>query len=168
MKKASLLLALCLILGMLSGLAVSASATEPEVWDGSVASSLSGFGTSSNPYVITNGAQLAYVAKAVNDGIGSYRTAHYRLGADIVLNEGDAASWAETAPANVWTPIGIATDGANDNEWRAGAFNGVFDGNGKTVSGVYVVNDTDSKNAGTGLFAIAKTMRFGLRKRWIS
>ena len=156
MKKIiSICAVMCLVIAMLSGL--SAVADEP-VWDGSVATSFAGGnGTASDPYQIANGAQLSYLAKVVNDGTdnGAYRVANYKLTADIVLNTGDAAGWGETAPANVFTPIGIASNGTDDTTWRAGAFNGTFDGNGKTVSGVYVVNEkTNSKNAGTGLFAI--------------
>lgn len=46
-----------------------------------------------------------------------------RLENDIVLNEGNAADWAETAPANRWAPVSN--------------FAGTFDGQGHTISGLY-------------------------------
>jgi len=47
-----------------------------------------------------------------------------KLGADIVLNEGNAVDWKETAPKNKWTPIK--------------QFAGTFDGQGHSISGVYL------------------------------
>ncbi len=55
------------------------------------------------------------------------------LGADIVLNTGDAKDWAETAPDGVWTVRNLA---------------GTFNGNGHTISGLYV----KSSATYTGLF----------------
>lgn len=46
-----------------------------------------------------------------------------KLGADIILNEGDATTWAENAPANRWKPIQ--------------GFAGTFDGQNHTISGLY-------------------------------
>ena len=46
-----------------------------------------------------------------------------KLGADIVLNEGNAADWATMEPENVWESIY--------------GFAGTFDGQGHTISGVY-------------------------------
>lgn len=55
------------------------------------------------------------------------------LTVDVVLNEGNAADWATTAPANMWQPIGgNIPDGA-----KRAAFDGLFDGQGHTVSGLY-------------------------------
>ena len=176
MKKiTSIVLCLLMIVGIVSALPVFAGA-DAAAWDGSVATGFEGgTGTATDPYLIANGAQLAYMAKQINSGAsnGAFRTANYKLTADIVLNEGDAADWATTAPANVFTPIGIADNGTDDTSWRAGGFNGSFNGNGKTISGVYVVNETSaSKNAGTGLFAIlgdsAKVRNFAVVNSYIS
>ncbi|MBQ9393662.1 MAG: hypothetical protein IJU18_06695 [Oscillospiraceae bacterium] len=57
-----------------------------------------------------------------------------KLGADITVNEGDAADWAEKAPEKPWYPIN--------------RFAGTFDGQGHTISGVYL----HSNQPGTGLF----------------
>lgn len=46
-----------------------------------------------------------------------------RLGADIVINEGNAEDWVKNAPKTRWTPIKN--------------FAGTFDGQGHTISGLY-------------------------------
>ena len=58
-----------------------------------------------------------------------------KLGADIVVNEGNVADWATKAPADTWTPIG--------------EFAGTFDGDMHTISGLYV----NSTNTNVGLFS---------------
>jgi len=58
-----------------------------------------------------------------------------RLGRDIALNVGKATDWATNEPINVWTPI------AN--------FAGTFDGQGHTISGLYVKSSEK-----VGLFSI--------------
>ena len=57
------------------------------------------------------------------------------LGNDLVVNEGDASKWGEKAPENIWYPINM--------------FAGTFDGQGYTISGVYV----KGQNQKLGLFA---------------
>ena len=49
-----------------------------------------------------------------------------KLGADIVVNEGTIKDWEKEAPAYPWYPIGN--------------FYGTFDGQGHTVSGIYLKN----------------------------
>lgn len=56
-----------------------------------------------------------------------------KLCVDVVLNEGNAADWATTAPANVWQPIG----GGLHIDASSFGFNGTFDGQGHTISGLY-------------------------------
>ena len=57
-----------LALLLMTGTALRAQASD-EVWDGSVASSFDGgSGTESDPYLISNGAQLAKLAQDVNGG----------------------------------------------------------------------------------------------------
>ena len=71
------------------------------------------------------------------------------LTVDIVLNEGNAADWATTAPANVWQPIG---GNIKDGGKRAG-FDGLFDGKGHTVSGLYC-KAADAETLYGGLFGV--------------
>ncbi len=107
-KTLSILLALVMSLSLLGTFSVSAT----EVYDGkSVSSSLAGSGTEADPYLIANGADLAYFAANAVAG------ASYKLTADIV--------WATDPTANNWTPIP--------------AFSGTFDGNGYVISGIYCV-----------------------------
>ena len=104
-----------------------------EVWDGSVAESFAGgSGTAEDPYQIANGAQLKRFAAIVNgtDNMEQNKAACGKLTADIELNNTTGwENWSESnAPANSWTPIG-------SNEQP---FTGIFDGQGHTVSGIYV------------------------------
>ena len=129
------ILALTMIASLLAVAPLSASA---DVWDGTVATAFAGGdGSAATPYQIANAKQLAYFSSFVNSNVTA-RTKSYILTADITLNEGDAATWGETAPANAFTPVG---------KWD-GAFGGTFDGNGKTISGLYVKSTNDSQ----GLF----------------
>ena len=93
------------------------------VWDGSVAEQFAGGdGSKDSPYQISNGAELAYLAKLVNDG-NDFSKKTITLKADINLNTDDVP-----ASGNEWTPIGNS-----DN-----VFNGIFDGDGHTISGLYI------------------------------
>ena len=98
-KTLSILLALIMSLSLLGSFSVSAA----EVYDGtSVSASLAGAGTEADPYLIANGADLAYFAANAVAG------ASYKLTADII--------WANAPTANNWTPVPT--------------FSGTFDGNG--------------------------------------
>ena len=106
-----------------------------EVWDGETSVIFaSGTGTEDDPYIINNGAQLSYLAKLTNANGDLTKGRHYRLEADIKLNEKvltDTYKVVET-PLYIWEPIG------QDNDHK---FQGVFDGNNYTVSGVYITSD---------------------------
>ena len=108
------------------------------VWDGSVAESFAGgSGTAEDPYLIADGAQLKRFAAIVNgtDGMTQNTAACGRLTADILLNDTtNWTSWETTAPANTWTPIG--------NSWE-NQFTGTLDGDGHSVSGIYINSGTD-------------------------
>ena len=109
-KTLAIILALVISLSLLGAFSVSAA----EVYDGtSVSASLAGAGTEADPYLIANGADLAYFAANAVAG------ASYKLTADIV--------WAKDPTANNWTPVP--------------AFSGTFDGNGHTIAGIYCVGD---------------------------
>ena len=53
----------------------------------------------------------------------SFKGQTIKLGADLVVNEGNAEDWAKNAPAKRWNPIT--------------GFAGVFDGLGHSISGLY-------------------------------
>ena len=139
MKKIlSIALVLMMALGMLT---VAASADGTNVWDGSTDATFAGSGTSSNPYQITSAEELAGLALNVNAG-NAYAGKYFKLMNDIVLNEGDASTWGDNAPANNFTAIGT---------WNA-PFGGIFDGDGHTVSGLYISVEAD----GQGLFGVVQ------------
>lgn len=103
------------------------------VWDGSVATTLQGSGTETDPYLISNGAELAY---AVKNGT---ELKYYKLTADIYLNDTSKIDWTN----------GTAEDGYTPSEWFSSedvnglfyedemVFQGVIDGAGFTVYGLY-------------------------------
>ncbi len=110
---------------------------QSSVWDGSVATSFeSGSGTEDDPYIISNAAQLAYLSDSVYEG-NSYRGKFIELSADIILNDVTLDYWFKTA--REWYSIG----------GESHPFEGSFNGNGYTVSGVYFSRSYFNQN---GLF----------------
>lgn len=86
------------------------------VWDGSAATKFAGgTGTVADPYRISTGAELAWLAAQVNDG-NDFSTKTVTLTNNIDLNN------------KAWTPIGNSDS----------VFAGTFDGNGHTISGLYI------------------------------
>jgi uncharacterized protein (TIGR02145 family) len=79
-----------------------------------------GDGTPQNPYEIADASQLAALAAALNNSSEATRNAHsdkhYKLTANITLSGN-------------WMPIGVSA---------ARPFRGVFDGNGKVISGLTI------------------------------
>jgi hypothetical protein len=89
-------------------------------------------------YIITTSEELADFRNAVNDG-DDFRYKVIKLGANIMLNDtANWQNWASKPPKNKWIPIGSASN----------KFNGIFDGNGFVISGIYI-NDSNSYH---GLF----------------
>ena len=100
-----------------------------------------GSGTAEDPFQIANAQQLALLAKVINqeydwdhqDEQDLYRYGYYVLTADIELNDTtNFANWESEPPAYVWEPIG--TRKHDRGHWD---FEGVFDGRGHTISGLY-------------------------------
>ncbi len=104
----SMLMAFVLALSMLPTAAFAAGGGDPQ-----------GSGTENAPYVITTADQLA----GIKNNLGAY----YKLGANITLTEN-------------WEPIGTFEAANEDGETpdMSKAFTGVFDGDGKTISGLKV------------------------------
>lgn len=89
-----------------------------------------GAGTEESPYQIATVEELHQLAEVMkNDDIyRDYDRAYYQLTADIALNDVSGFdAWDSNPPANVWTPIG---------DYHS--FCGVFDGNGHTISGLFI------------------------------
>lgn len=118
------------------------------LWNGAAAAGFdSGSGTKEDPYIISTGGQLAYLANLVNDGNSYYAASHYKLANDILLNEtDDFDAWATSAPANEWTPIGCSSD--DDFLY----FSGTFDGADHTIKGMYISESSDY----CGLFGVVR------------
>mgnify|MGYP002558078156 FL=1 len=89
-------------------------------WDGTtVSTALEGEGTETNPYVLSSGANLAYLANSVNGG-EAYSGKYFVLAKNINLN------------FKAWTPIGKAT---------TTPFSGIINGNNNVISGINVEGD---------------------------
>lgn len=94
-----------------------------------------GSGTEADPYQIEDGAQLAKIAKDVEDNVTVYKDAYFRLENDIDLS------------AHRWNPIGVYKwyeGGATEDRM----FAGFLDGNGKTITGLIVDERTEKNRAG--------------------
>ena len=127
----SLLLALSLIfsLATVTGVTVSAATID------SVAPA-TGDGTANNPYQIGTAGELYWFAQTVNGGTTN---ANAVLTADITVNTGVLKSdgTVNSGSFTSWTPIG------NDSR----SYTGTFNGNGKTISGLYF-DDGNTKYVG--------------------
>ena len=88
-----------------------------EAWDGTAATSFSwGNGTEAEPYLIADGADLAYLREQVRNG-NTYEGVYFQLTNDIDLGGKD------------WTPIGTSQN----------SFRGILDGAGHTIANARIV-----------------------------
>lgn len=131
LKKA---LAFILTFAMLLSAVITAAAVPATaatgVWDGTIADSYAGgTGTLDEPYLISNGSELA---KMVNEGDGSYEK-YFKLTNDIYLNDVSDSNWKNNSPKAWYTRPAISNK----------AFQGTLDGDGHTVNGIYY-NGSDS------------------------
>ncbi|MBE6930538.1 MAG: hypothetical protein E7463_09685 [Ruminococcaceae bacterium] len=117
----SMMLAVAMVMSLLTGVAFAA-----------------GSGTSLDPYLINNIADLEAFRDAVNGG-NTYEGKYIKLTADITLTNEN------------WTPIGTGT--RDSKSYTGYAFKGIFDGNNKIISGL-TINSTTNKNAALGLFGV--------------
>ena len=122
-----------LLLTIIFALAMICAAQTP--WNGTVAEAYDGGdGTPANPYQIATAEQLALLAQQTNEGTGG--DAYYIMTSDICLNTN-----LNVNPLN-WIPIGRVVNGTPS------FFTGHFDGNNKTVSGLYYNNPDDDEVVG--------------------
>lgn len=137
----SLLLALVLSLVALCGLSVSA---EDNASDISVYSGTKDYdfwtnameGNSTEVTVMTADQLMAFAELSLGYNFAGWTI---KLGADIVINTGDASTWGTTAPKYTWK---CSTTWSN-------RFAGNFDGQGHVISGLYYNGDQEC-----GLFGI--------------
>ena len=127
-------------------------------WDGTIATQYkSGSGTENDPYIISNGAELAYFSEQLL--INNYQDTYFSLEKDIVLNRGifdygteakyilndvvyylngnkyysDQAKTIEVGTLNTITSLN--------------GFKGYFNGQSNRIYGLYINNDNNSQNA---------------------
>lgn len=165
MKKINLILSLLLVISIAAGCAQK-TADNPEatavnyeyifrelsepVYIEASESFAGGSGTEDDPYQISTAAELALMSELTNSEEFStkmeYNKANYKLTADISLNDtSNADDWSNTAPQYSWKSISIRSP-----------FMGNFDGNGHTISGLYINEDyadTNTNKKDYGLFA---------------
>ena len=97
-------------------------------------------------FVIHTAREMYGLAKLVNDG-NKFAGKTIKLGSDIVLNEGNAKEWIDNDKPegiDVWEPIGLSS---------SKYFNGTFDGQGHTISGMYVMRTSQH----AGLFGFTES-----------
>ena len=132
-----------------------------EVWDGSVASSYrDGSGTFSDPYIISNGSELALFASSLESN--DYNDTYFALGNDIILNDGlflydndnklryvkdDVTYYVSSFGTELYTDSTREGNVAfNINKFSSlNNFKGHFDGNSHTIYGLYIA-DANSSN----------------------
>lgn len=139
MKKRVVYMLLCFMLCMASiPAAAFADSETPAVlakeWSGYAATAFAGgSGTEADPYQIETAEQLAKLAKDVNSGVvgQTHSGEYFKLTKDIDLS------------AHRWIPIG---SGSASKSFHA--FSGYFDGNDKTITGMYVDESTEKYSSG--------------------
>lgn len=107
------------------------------VWDGSVDTSW--YTGDRDSYDISTAAQLAGFAKLCDEAAHEdrFRGVTINLTSDIVLNNtSNFNNWGKKAPKNEWNPIG--KQGSAIMGYCP--FAGIFNGNGHTITGMYVEN----------------------------
>ena len=112
-----------------------------QTWDGhTVATSYAGGdGTKENPFLISNGAELAKLANDVNSEKDFSLGRYFRLTQDIVMNEGVMQKDLATLQGgNAFPEVPCIGTYASETEYNA--FQGTFDGDGHTISGIYMTS----------------------------
>ncbi|MBR2548037.1 MAG: hypothetical protein IKF07_07605, partial [Eubacterium sp.] len=118
---------------MIGQVAYAESELEPDIWDGTIEQPTETIRIDNVYYYkITKASELAYIAQTGGDWL-EYK---YILYNDIILNDADLSADDSGELVNgktgllKWVPIG----------YRGGYFRGVFDGNGHSISGMYINN----------------------------
>ena len=129
----------------LAGVINSDNGVMGEVWSGNVASDYAGGdGSAENPYLIATAEQLARCVTR------HAHSKHYKLIADIYLNDIESPYWDIKVGCNEWY------HNQSGASWALFKNGGSFDGDGYVVYGLYYnrtgLNETNSKGAYLGLF----------------
>lgn len=129
----SLTLSIAMLVLLVPAAAFAASAPT-DTWDNHVAWSIEkGSGTEEDPYQISTPEELALLASDINSARSDrhYSGAYFKLTADLDLS------------AYRWIPIG---NGHGYSDFQS--FQGIFDGDGHTIIGLYVDETEDCRVAG--------------------
>ncbi len=105
-------------------------------------SSFDGSGTASSPYLIQKAQDLANLAYIVTDANNDVTGKYFKMTRDIYLNDFTVdAKGNLTANGELksWTPIG------ENGFWRDDDFQGIFDGDGHTIYGLYIREEDDPR-----------------------
>lgn len=126
-KFLTILLVVCLVMAMIPMTVLAADGVkDSDTWDGSVATAFAGgTGAEEDPYQISSGAELAYLASTVNSG-ESYEHKYFVLTKDINLT------------GLSWTPIANSFSDVLFGGTDYSMFSGNFDGKGHTISNLTI------------------------------
>ncbi len=133
------------------------------IWNGSVATSYnSGSGTEPDPYIISNGEQLAYFSKQLENN--NYENTYFALSNDIILNKGifnydDVDKIKYTINEQTYY-VALYSNEYYENSNREGEeigsinifnslsnFKGYFEGNSFIIYGVYITDEEEDELA---------------------
>lgn len=146
MKKIlAIFLALVMLLGAMSVLPFTASATG---WDGTASTSLKGSGTEEDPYLISSPGDFKYFVEKVDYGIGAleaddgkvtqFEDVYFEQTCDLDFN------------GKAIYPVGYYFNGST----RFRSFNGTYDGKGFSIKNLTVNGVHGASNWYTGLFGL--------------
>ena len=127
-KTLAFILTFAMLLSAVITAAAVPAAAASGVWDGTIADSYAGGkGTLDEPYLISNGSELAKMVNDGNDTAGKF----YKLTGDIYLNDTSDSAWKDNNPRAWYTRTDVSNIG----------FQGTLDGDSHTVSGIYYKGD---------------------------
>lgn len=127
-KTLAFILTFAMLLSAVITAAAVPAAAASGVWDGTIADSYAGgTGTRTDPFLISDGSQLAKMVNDGNDTAGKF----YKLTGDIYLNDTSDSAWKDNNPRAWYTRTDVSNIG----------FQGTLDGDSHTVSGIYYKGD---------------------------
>lgn len=142
----SVVLAITVLLSCIIINGMSAAA-ETNYWDGKTITVPEGKGTASEPYLISNGAELAWMIR--NNGN------YYKFTEDIYLNDVDKVNWATGEGLDGYTPNSWYSEFGSSNN-----FSGTIDGDGHVIYGLYLKDTTAAgdRSVGYGLIPVGSNV----------
>ena len=131
---------------------------QTSVWYGGRQVWTRGTGTQDNPFLLESADHLAYLAYVVNKGYDT-RGLYFRLTTDVDLNGSEDQQWV---------PIGLRNRYFNEDGCDRGTtgnattiFRGHFDGDGHSISNIYVDNSENNYGYYAGLFGYVEGEGYG-------